>query len=569
MCYFSDVYLLDLCILSYQLHAQTLIFPVDPYYEFSKSGERRASLMDQLRGAFNGQPDIHGPASCQGADNQGWKANNVLEPVFSDYRRIYPWRPSFSRPDGENEPWIVYDTPREITGRISQVYMARYSKGKGPYDAGHVVEVDHISANPTPATAQPAPDLLYCFEGGTGAVYGAHDQKKYAAWSMMGFVLAHQPKNSTRYDVYIVFRGSRSGELRPLQAGLQEQGNPDWVTDLQIRNAPEKIEEISVPGKCIKGFSASLLTMLPTVMRCLQEVHNVKQTEPRQIFVTGHSLGGALASLFTGAVLLGNVYGPDAKRIPKELKDWPWSGMKRVTFSSPVVGNKKFAEILDTKCTGNRIFVEGDIVTTEIPSRSYHVGLAKGLKKIAVELKKREAIGGRLNPHEPLAVRRLLVAELVAEEAKEFSANAERIPMRTPDSEPWKLFVSAKAMLETLVRGRTQTQLAALIPSCEGFLLELLRYLKTLYTKEVNGEIIKIEQEIVHNAGQSDTFTKLTSLCETWESCGEMFNMKPSLHLLIGQCIFLNGVSADVNVYVDSKKFAVVRSLLDGFIRIR
>ena len=27
------VYLLDLCTLSYQLHSQTLIWPMDPYYE--------------------------------------------------------------------------------------------------------------------------------------------------------------------------------------------------------------------------------------------------------------------------------------------------------------------------------------------------------------------------------------------------------------------------------------------------------------------------------------------------------------------------------------------------------
>jgi hypothetical protein len=43
--YEEFVYLLDLCILSYQLHAQTLIWPLDPYYEFSGDKTKRNKFM--------------------------------------------------------------------------------------------------------------------------------------------------------------------------------------------------------------------------------------------------------------------------------------------------------------------------------------------------------------------------------------------------------------------------------------------------------------------------------------------------------------------------------------------
>jgi len=235
MYYLSDVYLLDLCILSYHLHAQTLIFPFDPYYEFSKGEARRNALMEDLRVASAGKFKLHGPGSCQGTKAAGWDSNDGLEPIFSDYELIYPWRPSFTRPDAKNEPWIVYDTPIEITRRIGAVRMVRYSQKAGPYSKQPVVEVDSIqTGNPSATTAQP--DLLYCFEGGTGALYRdpaqAPTQQEYAAWSMMGFVLAHELEDqegtsstsssggsSSSYDVFIVFRGSRSGKLRPMQAG--------------------------------------------------------------------------------------------------------------------------------------------------------------------------------------------------------------------------------------------------------------------------------------------------------------------------------------------------------------
>ena len=122
------VYLLDLCIYAYQLHAQTLIWPMDPYYEQwreskgseGERGKRRYDFMDQVRecirtGTLGRIDKWRGPGVCTGPN---WPHNDLLDPVISDYSRLNPWLPSFSRPDMESDGWIVYNAPKPIKGRI-------------------------------------------------------------------------------------------------------------------------------------------------------------------------------------------------------------------------------------------------------------------------------------------------------------------------------------------------------------------------------------------------------------------------------------------------------------------
>ena len=54
----------------------------------------------------------------------------------------------------------------------------------------------------------------------------------------MGFVLAREdnipgPAADRPYDLYIVFRGSRSGHPRQITA-YTWGGNPDWVTEMNF-----------------------------------------------------------------------------------------------------------------------------------------------------------------------------------------------------------------------------------------------------------------------------------------------------------------------------------------------
>src|SRR5271166_1673423 len=251
--YNSDVHLLDLCIFSYHLHAQTLIWPMDPYYEQMElmgafaAEKRREIFMKKVREKTTKRTDLHGPASCQGDLSSGWPSNEFLEPIISDYSRIYPWRPSFTRPEREKAPWVVYNTPSRITDSINVVKMFRYDTNAGPYK-------------------------------GTGAIGGGETtQKQYPLWSIMGFALTRtvtdveldlrtkdvkKPK-PVSYDIYIVFRGSRSGELRKWEAGAQKMGNPDWVTDWDLFTLIGDAD-ISERGKVCRGFGTSIKTMLPT-----------------------------------------------------------------------------------------------------------------------------------------------------------------------------------------------------------------------------------------------------------------------------------------------------------------
>jgi hypothetical protein len=488
--YEEFVYLLDLCILSYQLHAQTLIWPMDPYYEeliYYAEGElteRRSKFMEAVRHKFVNPytnevvPLLHiyrGTGRLQAA-GQGWYKNDLLEPIISDYCRIYPWRPSFTRPRKNKEPWILYSTPKIITDRIDQVRMIRYSQARGPnhpqgplIDGGGVQPPIHAQRPANVITPTAATDWLYCFEGGTGAIEGADGDRKYPLWSMMGFVLARRTldnhNNLLFYDLYIVFRGSRSGALRPEQAGVHEQGAPDWVTDFDSMGTKQiSAREISLSGKLNRGFATSFKTMLPTIMTCLTDIHTRAQQAPRNIYVTGHSLGGALACNFTSAIKLG-LYQPNIAntQLPQLLINWPWAGMKLVTFGSPTVGNKDFCQSFNMAIQNSlRIYLTADFIVT---GGVNHVGFGYGI--LAAKLP--------TTGHDPRIIRRYLIEDLIKRKGQPALAN---VPAHTGEkelNEPWKTFHSCEEVLNHL--GAIQQNITDCLV---GFSAELETYLTLL-----------------------------------------------------------------------------------------
>jgi hypothetical protein len=130
--------------------------------------------------------------------------------------------------------------------------MVHYDAGDdGPYSNHPRVISTTIHSKP-PDNVQ-GTDLLYCFEGGTGAVYGVNSDKQYASWSMMGFVLATAgaptTMGSAEYDVYVVFRGSHGGKLDPQKLYAKSTdgtGNPDLVTGSQCQDVVEDPENKQV-----------------------------------------------------------------------------------------------------------------------------------------------------------------------------------------------------------------------------------------------------------------------------------------------------------------------------------
>ena len=131
-------------------------------------------------------------------------------------------------------------------------------------------------------------------------------------------------------------------------------GNPDWFTDLGYDrlSADQGTAHVSTVGKLHRGFAKSIQSIHPNLFHCLDRAAGLKRGKPpTNIYVTGHSLGGALAQAFVSSVLLGDQYGPDGAgaAMPSSLRLWPWRQIKLVSFSAPRIGDGEFAKILTEK----------------------------------------------------------------------------------------------------------------------------------------------------------------------------------------------------------------------------
>jgi hypothetical protein len=108
--YHQLVHLLDLCTYSYQLHNQTLIWPMDPYYDqlSGPTGRRNGFMAEVHNRAANPQGPYagkHGPGVLNGLPPT--QTNRGLDPIISDYNQINPWQPSVVRPNRETEARLV------------------------------------------------------------------------------------------------------------------------------------------------------------------------------------------------------------------------------------------------------------------------------------------------------------------------------------------------------------------------------------------------------------------------------------------------------------------------------
>ncbi len=358
--YHPLVYHLDLSILAYQLHGQSLVWPFDPYYEERPA---RDDYMDNVREwaaqvegpaqvrSPTGLDDVRGPGVLVGFDD-----NPRHDPIVYDYSRLHPWSSTVVNVE---EKWTEYLTPDEITGRIRDVHVA-YRPVGGAEDSVVIEPVvpGRLDADPD------ATDILIAFEGGTGDK-GEPGQPN--SQSLMGFVLARSRGSGGGYDLHVAFRGSRSGSAsRALLQALSTKnasGNPDWITDLGFRliGADAGAGHVATDGKVARGFATSMESILPKVFASLEAVAGMKFVAPANIYVTGHSLGGGLAQHFTSAVLLGDRYGPDGSgpAMPPALRDWPWTETKLVTFGAPRAGDEDWARPLTTRGLQSDFYDDG------------------------------------------------------------------------------------------------------------------------------------------------------------------------------------------------------------------
>lgn len=135
-----------------------------------------------------------------------------------------------------------------------------------------------------------------------------------------GFVAEYNDK------IIIAFRGSESAR--------------DWITNAKLVTDPGPLLDSQVH----EGFQDALF---PVVIKIVSVIYQFDPNREKDIWITGHSLGGALAVLLTAMLIIDEI----------KVK-----GL--YTFGAPRVGNTKFAEEFDKNFQGIsfRVVNEGDLV---------------------------------------------------------------------------------------------------------------------------------------------------------------------------------------------------------------
>jgi hypothetical protein len=184
--------------------------------------------------------------------------------------------------------------------------------------------------------------------------------------------------------------------------------------------------------------------MLLTIMECLQHIQTQKNYAPRAIYVTGHSLGAALAVHFTSAVRLGTAYGHQANptSMPATIQGWPWNTIGLITFASPVVGGQTFQQTFDQTVASHRVYLTGDPITQTM--RHHPVGLPYEIDPDKLSPTDKTTIGGYGSSlrHEPYNIREYLIKDL-----QQRGVLPQPLPPGFPAQEPWKVFTNFKAVL--------------------------------------------------------------------------------------------------------------------------
>lgn len=141
-------------------------------------------------------------------------------------------------------------------------------------------------------------------------------------------------------DIIVAFRGSQSDE--------------DWLMDADILQT--SFPYIHDGGLVHNGFLSIYHSLRDELVNTITDLDTEKE-----IFVTGHSLGGALATLF---IL-------DIANVLRNLKQ------TLITFASPKIGNKKFVERFNIIILDSYRFVNLNDVVPTFPPQLIH---AKSLK---------------------------------------------------------------------------------------------------------------------------------------------------------------------------------------------
>jgi hypothetical protein len=428
----------DLCILAYQLYHQSVIWPLDPWYEVLARGmsDRRTLFMKRVHTFAGKLPsrsdrDLYGGPGVVGGIGS---SNDALDPILTNYSQIRPHEAAFS---GDGEVFIGIKAPSYLTQTIRRVSVCLHAtpyKSTFPHGAVGVQEILDTGEGS---------DELIAFEGGTGSY-----NESEPAWSLMGYVLKRTRADHS-WDCHIVFRGSRSGNaVRAATSGMNgpihdPSGNADWVSDMGAKLRADPY----IGGDVAAGFAGAVKRCMGTIQYALRTLHK-RHGAPKSISIAGHSLGAALACLCLGATNEGSV----AAELVKVLPEWDFRLAQGYFYALPPVGTESYCKQY-TSGIGARTtapYVAGDMVvecSLTVPKNERGTGgkwaarFSDAYSPFVLDRMPRPAgANDNENSHEIYLIRLALLKKLA--DAKEIVPSGERTVT------PWATFTTFGGMLE-------------------------------------------------------------------------------------------------------------------------
>jgi hypothetical protein len=253
--------MLEYCRFAYKAYAQSCAFPLDPFYESWGPGFKKLpSARDRLIKKIHEQLGTSGDA--RKFDPVAYKLDKTINPHEGVVYR------------GGTDASFILLQPRATDLEITAA-QGFDRKGK-PVDKG--VKLGAVSGNAK----------VGYFQGRTGMT----ENHPNSGWeSYLGAVI-YNPRHN---NVVITFRGSRSGDGARAAMGAQfkSKGSADWVTDMNHLKGI-KVDKFGKATLAI-GFYYAFESCRESLEAAYRYAVGAKQ--PAAIYVTGHSLGGALAQV--------------------------------------------------------------------------------------------------------------------------------------------------------------------------------------------------------------------------------------------------------------------------------
>ena len=196
--------------------------------------------------------------------------------------------------------------------------------------------------------------------------------------------------NRSRERITVVFRGTTMDQ--------NESGAKAWMTNLNdslrweenpVEANAEEVPQINLH----EGFARASAHSRRNILRVVNEIRDsYPETSHYPLFVTGHSLGGALATLF-------GYYAANNEEVTKHGPVCVYS------FASPATGDENFAKSVrylekSGKLMIARFWNSGDVVASihEVKNKLTHVGVAIELDSSAAKMLNEErsklSVGG-------------------------------------------------------------------------------------------------------------------------------------------------------------------------------